>query len=650
MSRAKRRSEILAPALFPFMAVLLCLIGALVLILALTVTNSHASARREAELALLEAKEKVNLAQTVSEELQSQREEMKKLVEARRRQLQDIEDHIKRLHEELESLQHRWKVLEEKKDSSETAIEQKKMEASKLQSEIDAKKRELAEEIEKQKKKKPAFAILPYSGKNGTTRRPIYIECTSRGLILQPEGISIANRDLIPPGPGNPLSTALRMMRQAYSNADAAYGISQSPYPLLLVRPDGIESYARAREAMSDWDDQFGYELIDRDMELSFPPGVPGLKESVTEAVAAAKQRQAALLAANPRLIRQYELSQPSWEEESSMSSSSLDPKFGSSGVGSQGLNPGTNSGNWSMVRPVEGAFAGNGVAPGTSSMMNGSQLASETGEPLQDSASTRNPRSATAADSATNGLSSGAVGDANALGNDAGLSDGNQGFESAGSNTNRDSALSGRGPLGNAATGSETPGGNLGGGSSQSTHSNSASGSGSSGGAGAISGASATPAVDPENPPNVPNISMNIQSSENARHVRPEGDLKPIAVGAGRNWAQAKVEGKASPVRRNIQIVAINTKWFIRSDNDPNKLFDTIIILDQKPQQISEELARAIRARVESWGTPGPGMYWVPLVVIEAASDAGTSVARLEKLLEGSGVDLTVVPLRISK
>jgi hypothetical protein len=142
----------------------------------------------------------------------------------------------------------------------------------------------------------------------------------------------------------------------------------------------------------------------------------------------------------------------------------------------------------------------------------------------------------------------------------------------------------------------------------------------------------------------------MNIQSSENARHVRPEGDLKPIAVGAGRNWAQAKVEGKASPVRRNIQIVAINTKWFIRSDNDPNKLFDTIIILDQKPQQISEELARAIRARVESWGTPGPGMYWVPLVVIEAASDAGTSVARLEKLLEGSGVDLTVVPLRISK
>lgn len=646
MSRAKRRSEILAPALFPFMAVLLCLIGALVLILALTVTNSHASARREAELALLEAKEKVNLAQTVSEELQSQREEMKKLVEARRRQLQDIEDHINRLQEELESLQHRWKALEEKKDSSETAIEQKKREASKLQSEIDAKKRELVEEIEKQKKKKPAFAILPYSGKNGTTRRPIYIECTSQGLVLQPEGISIANRDLIPPGPGNPLSTALRMMRQVYSNADAKYGISQSPYPLLLVRPDGIEAYARAREAMSDWDDQFGYELIDRDMELSFPPGVPGMKESVAEAVAAAKQRQAALLAANPRLVRQYELAQPSWEEESSMSSSSLDPKFGSSGAGSQGPNPGTNSGSWSMVRPIEGTFAGNGMAPGTPNMVNGSQLPSNAFESPQDSVSTRNPRSVTLADSATNGFSSATVDDANAGGKEAGLADGKQEFESGGSSANRDSGRTGRGPPGNAATGSETPAGNLGGGSNQSANSNLASG----GGAGAISGASATPTVDPENPPNVPNISMNLQSSENTRHVRPEGDLKPIAVGAGRNWAQAKVEGKASPVRRNIQIVAINSKWFIRSDNDPSKLFDTIIILDQKPQQISEELAKAIRARVESWGTPGPGMYWVPLVVIEAASDAGTSVARLEKLLEGSGVDLTVVPLRIPK
>ena len=80
MSRRKRRSDNLAPALFPFLAVLLCTIGALVLLLAITVTNSHASAKREAEVAFLAAKDQRNLAQAFTEELENQREEFKKKI------------------------------------------------------------------------------------------------------------------------------------------------------------------------------------------------------------------------------------------------------------------------------------------------------------------------------------------------------------------------------------------------------------------------------------------------------------------------------------------------------------------------------------------------------------------------------------------
>ena len=34
-----------------------------------------------------------------------------------------------------------------------------------------------------------SFTIIPYAGPNGTRRRPIYIECRESGIILQPEGI-----------------------------------------------------------------------------------------------------------------------------------------------------------------------------------------------------------------------------------------------------------------------------------------------------------------------------------------------------------------------------------------------------------------------------------------------------------------------------
>ena len=37
-------------------------------------------------------------------------------------------------------------------------------------------------------KRPTSYAIVPYDGPNGTHRRPIYIECTAQGVILQPEG------------------------------------------------------------------------------------------------------------------------------------------------------------------------------------------------------------------------------------------------------------------------------------------------------------------------------------------------------------------------------------------------------------------------------------------------------------------------------
>jgi hypothetical protein len=668
MSRRKRRSDNLAPALFPFLAVLLCTIGALVLLLAITVTNSHASAKREAEVAFLAAKDQRNLAQAFSDELENQREELKKKIENRRRELQDIEDHIQRLNSELESLVANLKNVQNKNETIDQGIDSKTERLKTLESEIDEKKRKLAEEIDKKKKTKPAFAIIPYSGRNGTNRRPIYIECNRDGVVLQPEGIALTHRDLIPTGPGNPLATALRMLRNAYSEHDSKVGMTQPPYPLLLVRPDGIESYALATRSMSGWDDQFGYELIDEKMELAFPNGIPGLKESLQQVVTSAKQRQHALLAANPTLAKKYELSEEKWEDSPSPSNMDTRPTNTKNRPG-EGMTEGSE---WSMVQPMAvGAEDSLDTVPKVySNGTSNSQPRLSGGSPLQGAMSgtmvqqsqnappgypvaanqipatgelagtTTAPFPSTNLEQSSNGGS---------LGNNQ-SSFGQAGAPQAGTSQTGNGQGSGQegseqGSAASPSSGSASSFSNAG--PSQSNPS-SAGGIGSSSLTGQSSNASNDP-NDPQNQNATPSLSMNLGNKDQPRYVKPEGDLKPISVEAGQDWAQTKSQNKATPMRRTIQIVAIKNKWYIRSQDNARE-FQVVILLENGAKQCSKELASAIQQRVQSWDTAVLGGYWVPVVEIQAASDAQQSVAMLEKLLEGSGVELQKVPLTIPR
>ena len=131
------------------------------------------------------------------------------------------------------------------------------------------------------------------------------------------------------------------------------------------------------------------------------------------------------------------------------------------------------------------------------------------------------------------------------------------------------------------------------------------------------------------------------------AKHVRAEGDVKPISVSAGHGWAASRAEGKATPVSRPINIVALKDRWLLRSDVEPGK-FEANLTMEEGPQKAGEQLALAMRKRVDSWGIAVVGGYWSPSLTIEAASDAQQSVARLERLLEGSGVEIKVVPLTL--
>ena len=677
MSRSRRRSDNNAPALFPFLAVLLCTIGALVLILVITVTNSHASARRDAELAASNVKDSADVMEVVSDELVAQRESLKKQVERRRRDLADIEDHIQRLTKNLQELASRIEQIQSHASDTEKSESQKEALVLSLREQIDAKKKELLEEIENQKKRKPAFAVIPYVGNNGTSRRPVYLECTKQGVVIQPEGMLISVQDLKPPtGPGNPLDSALRVLRLAYQQRDVTFGINQPPYPLLLVRPDGIHTYAMALEAMSGWDDQYGYELINGDMDLTFPTSIPGLNEQLTQTVEVARARQRAMIASMPRAY-----STAAREESWDSIDASIQPPAGPAGnsgsdsanrMGSVAEEGAESMKDWQLVQGMansqvtssiqqnamrDGLGAGGspsqpnpmGQNPIVPNQLSGQYVISQNGNPGSTAGQVPDPSDA-----------SGMGGERVVVAEEPQFNEGSFGSQGAGGEGGSQSVAdsqshSAQGGTGSSATGSRDPNAST---SPTQPRANAFS-SGSATGDSAQSNAtpeqiaemarSKQTANSDKQSSDGKNSKGNVSSGSKAKHVNPDGDLKPISVSAGQDWAASRAVGKATPVTRTINVVVLKDRWLLRSDVDP-KTFDADINMQEGPQEAGNQLATVLKKRVDSWGLSLPGGYWSPTLTIESASDAQQSVARLQRLLEGSGIEIRVVPLTIPK
>jgi hypothetical protein len=118
------------------------------------------------------------------------------------------------------------------------------------------------------------------------------------------------------------------------------------------------------------------------------------------------------------------------------------------------------------------------------------------------------------------------------------------------------------------------------------------------------------------------------------------------IASTRGKGWASPRQDSKATPVTRPIRIVALQDRWLLRKEGSDSQ-FDLEIELAPGPQHAGASLEKAIRNRVDSWGLSLPGGYWSPSITIESASDATLSVHRLQRFLDGSGVEVSVVPLQ---
>jgi len=308
MRRRRRIRSGINPTLFPFLAVLICTMGVMIVLLVLGVQQAQVDARVVVEKREQNDKEKHQAHQHQlleredflwrSQVLTENREKKTQELADARLALGHLEEHIRQIVAAGEELLARQRIMGNATSAGE--VEQVRRQITQLVGQVQRARQALVIAREQLAASEQSFSIIPYQGPYGTRRYPVYVECTPQGVVIQPEGVLITLDDLSRlSGPGNPLDACLRTVRE-YLVSTAGHELRGDPYPLLVVRPDSVVSYAFARRAMKSWEDAFGYELIDSDIKLTYPAADQTLARQLEKTIRDARQRQLLLAAAMP--------------------------------------------------------------------------------------------------------------------------------------------------------------------------------------------------------------------------------------------------------------------------------------------------------------------------------------------------------------
>jgi hypothetical protein len=302
--RFKRSNrEHLTVALFPFLAVLICTFGVLIVQFVIVARSADESARKSRARENNKVDRKITQLnaqldhQLILQDgfLSVHPELLQKLADQRRHQ-EYLRNQIAQIERDAKSLAKEWQRMKTGDQSLKSDPPDLDQQICALQAELAAEEKLLAEARAQFDSDRPVmYSVVPYSGPNGTKRRPIYVECTRGRITIHPHQITLTAKDFPPPlTTGNALDAALSAVRQYYlRNGLDDLG---APYPLLIVRPDGAEAYAVCRRAMENWDEEFGYELVTADKQLDFGPADDQLKQEIISAITAAKQRHVILV------------------------------------------------------------------------------------------------------------------------------------------------------------------------------------------------------------------------------------------------------------------------------------------------------------------------------------------------------------------
>ena len=135
---------------------------------------------------------------------------------------------------------------------------------------------------------KQTYSVVPYRGKHGESRRPIYIECTRAGVVFHPDRLEMSMGSN---SANVRAEVERRVARQKEYLASIKARTDDKPYLMLLVRPDGITPYYEIQSALRGLEVELGYEFVDggwvfdfsKDADTPLPsPPVAGPAPKVT--------------------------------------------------------------------------------------------------------------------------------------------------------------------------------------------------------------------------------------------------------------------------------------------------------------------------------------------------------------------------------
>jgi hypothetical protein len=604
-------------ALFPFLAVLICTMGALIVLLVLLVQQARVDAHRAEHppAALAAEQEALEDAQWRQSVLAQSRAEKTEELAATRAKLAHLEEHTQRLKAEAESLLAQAQAIDEGRKLRDDELAAARAELARWQEQIAQQQRKLEEKRRELAEKSRSYALIPYEGPLGTRRRPIYVECTELGVIVQPEGIMLRAEDFQGPlGPGNPLEVALRAIREHLERTAGSQ--AGQPYPLLVVRPGGVLAYAAARAAMKSWDDEFGYELVGDDLKLDFGPPDPALSRLVQQTVAEARRRQAALAAMMPR---RYGGEAP----PPAMPASSLPPPATAAGQGGVALGPaaggaptlpsgGATPAGWPVAQPAGGLSAPGGAARPFPPQAIAEGYASGGTQPLGKDTG------AAAAAAASGGQGEGglAASQLPGSGNAGRLS--SQPANSGASDGNRASARA----------------------------FNQASLAGASTSVPAASTVAGGAAPWGQTSPSGPNLHLQFGPSRppataQEAAVKPGGTASRASSSKRPNWALPAAKPHAIGVTRPIPLAIQADRLTLLPPRGQQRPAHEIAVHPELTEDDVQRLVAAVQREVEGWGLAVADGYWKPLLVADVAPDAEGQFARLQTALQGSGLEL---------
>ena len=641
-----------AISLFPFLAVLLCTMGALLVLLVLFSRSVKHADHAAAEAAAAQGRDALELAKEQLAWRHRQLEEIREKTAAdlarARLQLAGVEDGARSLADELASLERLAEALTQTRepDADDAAaiadLEQRLKEAREA---IDKARKERAE-------KPPAYAVVPYEGKNGTHRRPLYIECCIDGVFLQPEGIRLGPADFEgPPGPGNPLASGLRAAREHLARQQADSGDpAVQPYPLLLVRPSGVMAYYAAREAIQSWGNEFGYQFIDEDWTLTFPPRDQALAEAEMRAIEESRRRLAWL-----GQVRPVRAAKPTQQYRAATTRGGVVAEGGPSVLGDQSRFDWTeeqaNGSRSGGSGPGRGVRSGSGTAEGDATAAGGAASGDVVlghGGEGRAGAGRGGPDGPVAAGAGATGTTPADVGSRYAGPSRfySGAGEQAEGASAPPDGTAEGTAQDGAAgdARGSAATSGPTRGqaaGNEGSGQQSTGDAVAAGEAGGQAGAGQAGlqrgGAGGGGGQFGPSLPGQPQAGQAAGGMTSASGASGGGSAS-LAGKRGSNWASLATHDRPIPLRRPIRVECAADELRILADGG-NRV-ETRIPLGAETVDSIDLLVTAVHTKVGGWGIAGDRMYWKPELILSETTGGRGRREDLERLLADSGLD----------